>query len=401
MTAPIQPLPQSSADGRLTSLDFTRGVAVMGILAANIIGFGQPFLAYFWPGGFATSPQPGDAWLWLAQFTLVDGKMRGLFSLLFGAGLALFADRARANGASEWLQVRRLTWLFAFGLAHFYLLWRGDILALYALCGLIVLPLLRWPPIVQFAGAMTGYIAGAMWNCLIFGAWWASGADRAAPADARSDAAKELLIAADGRYSDYVLHAFVDHRFDWLDAFAQTFAETVPLMLMGAALYRAGLFDGRVDARLQRRWGWLGVGGGTALTLLIGAWAMADGLTYTGTLLAALGPQALTRLPVVLGLVALLGLMGSQATGWLGRRVIAAGRMAFSNYLGTSMAMLFVFQVGGLYGALGRVELYAAVLAAWAVMLAWSGPWLARFRFGPLEWLWRCLTYGRLVSIRK
>jgi uncharacterized protein len=118
---------------------------------------------------------------------------------------------------------------------------------------------------------------------------------------------------------------------------------------------------------------------------------------------AYLGPQALTRLPVVIGLAALRALWGPKATGWFGSRVAAAGRMAFSNYIGTSLIMLVVFQGWGfdLFGSLDRPRLYLVVLATWVIMLAWSKPWLGRFRFGPLEWAWRCLTYGRLVKLRR
>jgi uncharacterized protein len=139
------------------------------------------------------------------------------------------------------------------------------------------------------------------------------------------------------------------------------------------------------------------------LTLGLALWALADGLTYTGTMFAFLGPQSLTRLPVVIGLAALLALWGPQATGRLGSRLTAAGRMAFSNYIGTSLVMLVVFQAWGLdlFGALDRPRLYLVVLAAWVLMIAWSKPWLKRFRYGPLEWLWRCLTYGRAVPLRK
>ena len=406
------------AGERLVSLDFTRGVAVMGILGANIVAFGQPYLAYMWPGGFVTAEEPWADWLWVAQFVAVDGKMRGLFTLLFGAGLVLFADRAAARGASGWLQARRLGWLFVFGLAHYYLLWRGDILTLYALCGAIALVALRWSPIHQFAVGLTVYLFGALWTSAQFGLMWAAsetalGASSGYAAIARAtqdmlqgeraDALREIAINTRGSYADYVAHAVDAHRWNWVDLFAHSVLETLPLMLIGMALYRSGLFDGRLDPRTQARWGWWGLAIGTALTLPLGLWALADGLTYSGTLFAFLGPQALTRLPAVLGLAALLALWGPRAVGWLGIRVTAAGRMAFSNYLGTSLLMLLVFQSWGLnlFGALDRPRLYAVVVLTWIVMLAWSKPWLARFRYGPLEWLWRCLTYGKVFRLRR
>jgi uncharacterized protein len=101
---------------RISSLDFIRGLAVMGILAANIIAFGQPFTAYMFPEEFLVPDGDDGGWLWVAQFVLIDGKMRGLFTLLFGAGLMLFMERAWARGSTRWLQARRLLWLLLFGL---------------------------------------------------------------------------------------------------------------------------------------------------------------------------------------------------------------------------------------------------------------------------------------------
>jgi uncharacterized protein len=106
---------------------------------------------------------------------------------------------------------------------------------------------------------------------------------------------------------------------------------------------------------------------------------------------------------MTLGLAALLVEYSRTATGWLSERVRAAGRAAFTNYLGTSIVMMVVFQGWGLglFGQLNRPALYLVTGLAWALMLLWSKPWLDRFRYGPLEWLWRCLTYRRLFPLRK
>ena len=138
---------------------------------------------------------------------------------------------------------------------------------------------------------------------------------------------------------------------------------------------------------------------GGVLSLALGIWTLNNGLTYFGTQAAMVGYSFLPRLPVILGL-ALLALCGPKATGWLGQRLSAA---AFTNYLGTSVLMLFVFHgwALGLFGRLGRIELYGVVLVSWAIMLAWSKPWLERYRYGPLEWLWRCLTYMRPFPLRR
>lgn len=378
----------------------------MGILAANIVGFGQPMLAYAWPGGFLNPQEAWDNWLWLGQFVLIDGKMRGLFTLLFGAGLVLFMDHADARGDSGNLQVRRLAVLLLFGLAHYYLLWRGDILVLYAACGAVALLGLRWRPETQLATGLIGYLAGAAFNSLWSGLFWSASSITGSPAgralqavlaDQRADGIAERAIARRGSYADYVAHAATTHGSEWALTIMHVWVETLPLMLIGMALYRFGLFDGRCDRHRQARYGWAGIAIGSTATLALGGWVESYGLSYSGTLFAFLGPTALLRLPVVLGLAAVLAQVGARAHGWLGARIVAAGRMAFSNYIGTSLAMLLVFQPPGLrmFGEMTRIELYGVVVATWMVMLVWSKWWLAQFNYGPLEWLWRCATYGR------
>ena len=147
--------------GRIASLDFIRGIAVMGILAANIVAFGQPMIAYMWPEGFLTPHDATSDWMWVAQFVLIDGKMRGLFTLLFGAGMYLFLEKAWARKQGRWLQARRLFWLLAFGMVHFFFIWRGDILTLYATCGFICLLFVKWGPKTQLGVGIFFYLVGA------------------------------------------------------------------------------------------------------------------------------------------------------------------------------------------------------------------------------------------------
>lgn len=419
---PANPIPSavSPARGeeRIVSLDFIRGIAVMGILLANIVAFGQPFTAYMYPDAFAVPHGETADWMWVAQFVLVDGKMRGLFTLLFGAGLVLFMDRAWAAGATRWLQVQRLLWLGLFGLAHFYLLWRGDILFLYAVTGLVAVLCLRWSAKAQLTVGLLGYFAGAIFfvGAMVFpyfvvdtdlGEQVAFAESRtamvAAQRDDLADGEREIEIIGQGTYGDFVRHNVAEHG---TQPFASLFLlgfEALPLMLIGMALYRMGLLGGEGDRARIARWGWIGVAIGTAITIPIALWAHGAGLTYYSTLAAFAGFSTLPRLPVVIGLALLLALVGGRARGWLAERVRAAGRAAFTNYLGTSVVMVLVFHgwAGGLHGQLGRGELYLVVLATWAVILVWSKPWLARFNYGPLEWVWRCLTYGRLFPLRR
>jgi len=131
-----------TAPARISAIDGLRGLAVLGILAINVTGFWGPPLASSSP--IVPHPEPGAVAWYLAAFVLFEGKMRALFTLLFGASLLLFIDAAERRGASgTWLQVRRLLWLGVFGYLHYLLLWWGDILVTYALCGLVALALRR------------------------------------------------------------------------------------------------------------------------------------------------------------------------------------------------------------------------------------------------------------------
>ena len=409
--------PVTSA-GRIGSLDFIRGLAVMGILLANIVFFGQNMPAYMYPDAFTTPHGEAEGWMWVVQFVLIDGKMRGLFTLLFGAGMYLFMERAWAKGASRWLQARRLFWLLLFGLIHFFFIWRGDILTFYAVAGFVALAFLRMTAKTQLVMGVLGYISGALLYTAMMGfPYFIAETDLGEQpqfAEVReemeqgkqqelADAVLERDIIANGSYTDYVSHSMTKHALDPLNGLMIFLFETLPLMLIGMAAFRYRVFSGEYDRGKLLKQGWIAFLIGTALTIPIALWAKAGGFTYWGTLAAFVGFSALPRLLVILGLVALLAVWGAQASGWLAERVSAAGRAAFTNYLGTSVLMLFVFHgwALGLHSELTRGQLYLVVVATWVVMLLWSKPWLVRFRYGPLEWLWRCLTYGKLFPMRR
>ncbi len=409
--------PVSSTE-RIASLDFIRGIAVMGILVANIFAFGQPWAAYMYPDAFLVPSGDDGGWMWITQFVLIDGKMRGLFTLLFGAGMFLFLERAWARGDTRWLQARRLAWLALFGLIHFYFIWFGDILFAYAVSGTILLLTVKWKASTQLKFGIAGYVIGtliyaAMFAPLPFVADTQLG-ESADLAEMRSslDAAKENMLSDSAAsaelrmgddYTAIVDQQLTVHLFDPFTNVMLFIPESLPLMLIGMALFRMGLFSGGFDARRQRFWGWTGLLAGGALHLAIGLWAKSSGFTFWGSFASFMGISPLPRLLMVLGLAALLALYAPRATGWLGERISAAGRAAFTNYLGTSIVMLFVFHgwALGYYGELNRPQLYLVVLLTWGLMLMWSKPWLERFRYGPLEWLWRCLTYGRLFPIKR
>jgi len=408
-----------AATERIDTLDFIRGLAVMGILAANIIAFGQPFDAYMYPAAFKVDPGDPGGWMWISQFILIDGKMRGLFTILFGAGICLFMEKAWARGATRALQAWRLTILMAFGLIHFFFIWPGDILFYYALFGFVALACLGWSIKAQLWVGLAGYMLGVLLYAAMFTVTWAiadtrfgeSAPELAGQRAGMIAAIDETLARGDvpnaaiasGDYAGLVTHRLTEQ---WNEPLMNALLfgfETLPLMLIGVALYRLGFFSGGFDRDRLLRWGWAGGVVGGLAHLAIGLVMQAGGFTYYGTLAAFVGWSPLPRLWMVLGLAALLVAYAPSATGWLGDRIRAAGRAAFSNYLGTSVVMMFVFHgwALGLFGELNRPQLYIVVVLAWAAMLAWSKPWLDRYRYGPLEWLWRSLTYRTVFPLTK
>jgi len=165
---------------RIDSLDTLRGFAVLGILVMNVQSFSMPEAAYINPTAYGDLGG-GNGWAWLLSHVLADGKFMTIFSMLFGAGILLFTERAASRGdAPARLHVRRMLWLVVFGLAHAYLLWYGDILVAYGICGLLVYPLRRLRPSRRL---VLGLAVMAVTSCLALaqGRDWPRGRKMSAP----------------------------------------------------------------------------------------------------------------------------------------------------------------------------------------------------------------------------
>ncbi len=390
----------AAVSSRIAALDLIRGVAVLGILAVNIAAFAGPTLAVLTPDWQGTATL-ADRVAFAAVLVVFEGKMRLLFTLLFGASMLLFVERIEAAGRDGTvLQLRRLGWLLLFGLLHYALLWHGDILAMYAMLGLVALGFRYARPLRVGVGALVFYLL-----------WHGFGAVRRLFAGLDGEVAKQIVARA--QVETAVLHAgFLDqvhHRAvaEWAAPFNVTvgaIGETVPLMLLGMALYRTGFFAGDWSAPQLRRIAMGGIGVGLALTLVLLAWAWPRDFPPGSMLALVMYWAALPHLLMGLGYLAALMLAAPRLLGTrIGRRLEAAGRMAFSNYLGTSLVMTALFSGWGLdlAGRFGAAALLGFVVLGWALMLGWSPWWLARFRQGPLEWAWRSLTEWKVLPLRR
>ncbi|MGZ8281661.1 MAG: DUF418 domain-containing protein [Allosphingosinicella sp.] len=404
---------------RIQTLDILRGVAVMGILAMNIVAFAMPFQAYMNPTAYGLEG-PADVASWAFSFIFVDGKMRGLFSFLFGASTLLVVQRAAASGLSPArVHYTRMLWLLVFGLIHFYLIWFGDILTLYALIGLILFLFhnftvrgLVWTGVALIVvqtlffvgvGAQALYLAQAAAApnpdpALV--EQWRGMQEGFTPLAGQALAAKLALFQ--GPWLGIVNDRLVEHTFQSFMSVLFAGFETLAYMLLGMAALKSGFFRGEWPVARYRKWAL------TCLAIAVPVYALLAWLLIRANFsvemifACSLGATTPFRPMMVIGYAALIILL-TRHGGALVERIAAAGRAAFTNYLGTSIVMttLFYGYGVGVYGTMSRIELWIPVVAMWVLMLLWSKPWLDRFRYGPFEWLWRSLARWGLQPMRR
>jgi uncharacterized protein len=411
MTAAAEPSP------RLATLDVLRGIAVMGIFSVNVIGFAMPSPAYLNPTAYGGA-SGADLAEWALNFVLVDNKMRGLFSILFGASLLLVVERAEHSGRSAAaIHYRRMAWLLLFGLAHFYLVWTGDILSLYAPVGMVAFAFRRMPVERLLIAAGIFLLLDAAMMAELAQSIAAGQAAAAAPhagaetiAQWRSDASdltpmQPAALAADlalyrGPYAGIVHERLADEALDPLVNLMAFGPQTLGLMLLGMAGLRSGFLTGGWDRSAYVRAAWIGLPGPAAAQALL-AWYSWSGGFPASRIFAG---YFLLSMPFYLlmawGYAAAIILVARRG-GWLVDRIAATGRAAFTNYLGTSLFAATLFYGFGWYGRFSRWEAWLLVPVVWALMLLWSKPWLDRHLYGPFEWLWRSLARGAFQPMRK
>jgi uncharacterized protein len=402
---------------RIVTLDIIRGVAVMGIFSVNVIAFAMIEEAYFNPGAYG-GHRGVDLVVWAANLLLIDGKMRTLFSMLFGASMLLVIDRAEASDQPGIVvHLRRMLILLGFGLAHYFLLWFGDILTLYALSGLIAVAFRhRSPRRLILGGIVAVLVSMAIFASYIvqqYAADLAAHARHATPdaIAAWNDGLGSFYPDRDKLAQDIALHRgswwglASNMLADWQKLIPSTIIfipETVGLMLFGMAGYKSGFLTGQWSDASYRRFAIATVPPGLAAFAVL-IWSDINShfyvITLFGGFIVAVVPF---RIAMAAGYAALI-ILATRRHGWLATRLAATGRAAFSNYLGTSLIAAFVFYGWGLglYGHVSRAQAWLLVPLVWLLMLAWSKPWLDRFHYGPLEWLWRTLSRGQFQPMRR
>ena len=402
---------------RIVTLDVIRGVAVMGIFSVNVVGMAMIMPAYFYPpvDGFETA---WDRLMWAANFILIDHKMRSLFSILFGASALLVMERAAASGRSvAATHFARMAWLLLLGLIHFYAIWWGDILTTYAAVGMTLYFFrklaIRWLLLLSvglFAYSFAPAIATIPKTFAMYQAAHAPNAGKQA-IEKWNQRVKFFSPTAEERAGDAAMHTTTaahlrimaeTRTFEWAEIVADLWKETLALMLLGMAGYRSGFLTGQWSDRSYFRVAAVGLGIGVAGFGSLAAWVIGSNFRFPETISAFFALAGPLGPVMALGYAALIILLARRPSR-IRDRVAAVGRAAFTNYLGASIiGALVFFDMGlGLYGDLTRSQAWLLVPITWALMLAWSKPWLDRFSYGPFEWLWRSLARWELQPMRK
>ncbi|HEU4402675.1 MAG TPA: DUF418 domain-containing protein [Candidatus Polarisedimenticolia bacterium] len=421
-----------TAGERISSVDVLRGVALLGILLMNVVSFGLPEGAYADPT-VAGGEKGANLAAWLVSQVLFEGKMRAIFSMLFGAGVVLLTSRAEARGGEGRIAdiyYRRCLWLIAFGLAHAYFIWPGDILYGYGVVALLLFPFRRQS--AKFL-IVTGLLVLAVIvpKTIFEGRHLASLRARAqdveravargrTPTEPQREALKEWaekLKELKPPPAD-IAKEIRAHRAGYWTLFARRAKEVVSdestlfykygfldaagMMLLGMGLLKLGVFSAALSPRFYQAMALLGYGIGAPINWYVGHLEIAGHFDPVG-MFSAYATYDLGRLSVALGHVAVVMLIcKAGALRFLTTRLAAVGQMALSNYLAHSILCVLLFDGTGfgLFGRLQRIQLLYVVLPIWAVQLLVSPIVLRRFRFGPLEWLWRSLTYWQRQPLR-
>jgi uncharacterized protein len=422
---PIQP------SDRIQSLDVMRGIVLCGILLMNINAFGlansynDPTVA----GGFTG----WNLYAWVTANLFFEGTMRGLFSLLFGVGMFIFLDRLTKKGAgikAADIFFRRLLWLLIFGLIHGYLLlWTGEILYDYALMGFLVYSFRNMAPkkLITVAGILV--LAGMAWHYSDFRASEKLAAD-VSLIDSYKAGNKELTKELEesqtkwekiqeerspefiaefnssmqkGYFDVVAFLAPINLHFDTWMSYRYGLWDVLSMMLVGIALFKWKILSA------EKSWGFYA--GFAAIGYLIGLsinyyelQIILEGQFSPVSMAKSNLTYDLGRVSTCMGHLGLIMLFcKSNFLIWLKSSLASVGKMALTNYIMHSVICMIVFTgVGfGLFGKLQRYELLYVVFSIWIFQLIISPIWLRYYNYGPLEWLWRNLSYGKVHSFRK
>jgi uncharacterized protein len=398
-TAPV------AAKDRFESLDVLRGVAILGILMLNVQVFLMAPNSYVWPPAHMDATGV-NATAWFIQHVFFEQKFITIFSALFGAGMLLMVGEE--ENASRKLHFSRMRWLLVFGLIHGFVFWFGDILTAYAVFGFIIVFFRRMSPgKLIFWGLFWITLSGLFWIG-VFATFNLVPPDMLMdPADVNIGYTPERLSEIVANYQAGFLQSRGENALNAAMGLGNLVffgGRIIGVMFLGMALFKLGFLTAKWSVSAYLISVVVGLGIGLPLAWYGGMNALESEFALR-ELWVHIGTNYIASLFVAFGYASLVMLICKAPwTKLLRYPFAAAGRMAFTNYLGQTFIMVFLAVGGigmGLFGQLERVEQIQLVMAVWVFQLIFSMLWLQVFRFGPLEWLWRSLSYGKFQPIMK
>jgi uncharacterized protein len=399
---------------RIIAIDILRGFALLGILLMNIMSFAMPDIAYFNPMAYG-----GDDWanqfVYGVTHIIADQKFMALFSMLFGASVMLLTNNLVEKGQNPAkIHYSRNFWLLIIGLIHGYLIWLGDILTIYAISAFVLYFFRRLAPKWQFALGLLIFFLPSLLNLGIqsilpeldaasheaLSAYWL-------PSE---EAIADDLALFRGNYAGQVAYRWggevpasnEGEDLLGLSILFDFFARALGIMLIGMAFYTWGILTAQRSDRFY--WRMLVIGFAVGFPLALLGLSIQYGWHWQYALFLGRIPNTIATPFIASGYIALIMLWNRRPI-WLDlrERLAAVGRTALTNYIGQSIMATFIFYGFGLglYGHLDRIMQLVILFALWAIQLLIAPWWMARFRYGPLEWLWRTVTYFRWQPMRK
>ena len=388
---------------RIHSLDLLSGFAVLGILIMNITSFSQISMAYMNPK-IGAGLEGYNQYFHGFNFIFADTRFMSIFSMLFGAGVVLFTQRIEAKGKRvAALHYKRMFWLLLFGLIHAYFIWVGDILVAYAICGSLVFFFRKKSIRTLFIMAIILFLIPIIFNCMTY---------YGMPADELESTfaffhptTKEIASQTQAMRGSYLEQMPLRMKealgLQTVVFMLEMFWRASAMMLLGMILYRKGVLSAEKSTTYYKKMMWVGFVPGLILS------GISLSQAYASEWNAAYVMNIGANYKFVSGIFMALGYIGLVI--WCHKkgvfikfqnRLRATGRMAFTNYIGMSVICTLIFNGHGLglFGTLDRLEQFLIVISIWILILIISPLVLKNYRFGPLEWLWRKLTYFSLKN---
>ena len=374
---------------RITNLDFIRGIALMGILVMNVVSFGLPESAYFNHLSYGLE-NPLDWVVVVISNVFFDSKMMGLFSALFGAGMVIFYERAKNK--TTWplmLSIWRNTLLLIFGLVHWGI-WVGDILSTYAICSIFII-------LTRIVKIESTKVLSAITVFLFSGLLYINqSVNRLYDENGflNRDGFWIEVLSKGGSKSFGKLWFLEDElvgNIVGLWALADGFIRALTLIIFGMLLYRLNIIQGTKNTLFYKKFFYYGFGIGIPFSAY-GSYLLISGNYAASTFLPSRFFNTISIIPMVCGYIGLLTIINLRNTLFT-ERIRACGRMAFTNYISQTLVSLFVLSFIFTKGQFTRSELILYVITIIFLQYFWSKRILDVFKFGPLEWFWRKLTY--------